>query len=214
MAWLGLANLKPEAKASSSQLSGLAWLRETMAWLAWLLASSQSQHITSWHDFLPLHRPLDAAGHRSEAKDIGPSRTRRGRGCPVYGGILSWSSTDQPELAVLYVVLALTSCQCVLPRPLHHTHLRRTFAFSASATHGMLTLDAPYIWQGYLDRHGGEVGKRGGDHCYAALERYVSKDFIPLHNSSVGLRGSCQSQGTAACKCVSVTTIVFLCTIP
>jgi hypothetical protein len=46
MAWLGLGNLQPEAQASLSHIAGLAWLCEAMAWLAWLLASSPSQHNT------------------------------------------------------------------------------------------------------------------------------------------------------------------------
>ncbi|KAJ7761150.1 hypothetical protein B0H14DRAFT_3895673 [Mycena olivaceomarginata] len=47
----------------------------------------------------------------------------------AYGSILSWSSTDQ--LGGLYVMLALI---LVPVGPLHHTRLRRTFAFSASTT--------------------------------------------------------------------------------
>jgi hypothetical protein len=47
LAWLGLGNSKPEARATANQQDGLAWLDEAVAWLAWLLSLSQGQGNTS-----------------------------------------------------------------------------------------------------------------------------------------------------------------------
>ena len=47
---LGFQKLQAGPKATSGQAQGLAWPSFFWPGLAWLLASGQSRHITSWKD--------------------------------------------------------------------------------------------------------------------------------------------------------------------